>query len=104
MAAHATVLVVDDDGEWVEVMREILEAEGHHVLVARNGRQALEITKETRPDLVLLDLEMPEMDGRAFLAELHSDPRIREVTVVVLSGAEDCDRVSSESVRKPLRL
>jgi CheY-like chemotaxis protein len=84
------VLVVDDDLEWIEVMREILDEEGHVVLTATNGIEALAVARNERPDLVLLDLEMPKMDGRTFL--------------VVLSGADDSDRVGAESVRKPLRL
>jgi CheY-like chemotaxis protein len=104
MSGRATVLVVDDDLEWIEVMREILDEEGHVVLTATNGIEALAVARNERPDLVLLDLEMPKMDGRTFLAELRRDESLRDVHVVVLSGADDSDRVGAESVRKPLRL
>lgn len=104
MSQHATVLVVDDDPDTVSVMREILEEEGHTVLSARNGREGLQLALESLPDLVLLDLNMPEMDGRAFLAAIAKSPTLSDVKVVVLSGASDAPDVKCECVTKPLRL
>ncbi len=103
MSQRATVLVVDDDPDTVETMREILEEEGHTVLSAKNGREGLDIALRHVPDLVLLDLDMPVMDGHAFLAALKNSPSLADVTVVVLSGASDA-RVACETVKKPLRL
>ena len=104
MSQGATVLVVDDDADTVETMREILEEEGHEVLSAANGREALELTHRTHPDLVLLDLNMPEMDGRSFLSAVRRDPDLAGVRVVVLSGAADAGSVPAECITKPLRL
>ncbi len=104
MSQGATVLVVDDDIDTVETMREILEEEGHEVLCATNGREALALTQLRRPDLVLLDLNMPEMDGRAFLSAVRDDPELADVRVVVLSGAPDVREIPAESITKPLRL
>lgn len=104
MSQRATVLVVDDDADVTDTMREILEDEGHRVFVADNGRRALEVTRSERPDLVLLDLEMPEMDGRRFLAEVRSEPELAGVQVVVLSGSSDASDLGAEAVTKPLRL
>lgn len=104
MSGRATVLVVDDDLEWIEVMREILEDEGHVVMTAANGLEALSVARQQRPDLVLLDLAMPLMDGRAFLEELRRDASLRDIDVVVLSGADDWENVDRDAVRKPLRL
>jgi len=103
MNHHATVLVVDDDPDTVETMRDILEEEGHTVLSARNGLEGLEVALRSVPDLVLLDLDMPVMDGHAFLAAVHRTPSLAGMTVVVLSGAID-ERLPCESVQKPLRL
>ena len=103
MSQRATVLVVDDDPDTVQTMRDILEEEGHLVLSAKNGREGLEMALRHVPDLVLLDLEMPVMDGRAFLAAARTLPELADVTVVVLSGAADA-HVACESVKKPLRL
>lgn len=103
MNQRATVLVVDDDPDTVETMRDILEEEGHTVLSARNGLEGLQIALQERPDLVLLDLDMPVMDGRAFLAAVAQTPALAEMTVVVLSGMNDAE-VTCDSVKKPLRL
>ena len=102
--ATATVLVVDDDHDTVDTMREILEEEGHVVRCAHNGRDALAVALRDPPDLVLLDLNMPEMDGRAFLDAVRGHPTLADVVVVVLSGDEEARRLPYESVSKPLRL
>lgn len=104
MSRSATVLVVDDDEDTVDMMREILAEEGHVVRAARNGKEALALALADPPDLVLLDLNMPEMDGRAFLDELRRVPSLQDVVVVVISGAPDASSVPCESVQKPLRL
>src|SRR5688572_25856837 len=104
MSHRATVLVVDDDVDVTDTMREILEGEGHRVFVAGNGRVALEVARAEHPDLVLLDLEMPEMDGRHFLAEVRRTPELACVQVVVLSGSADANDLGTEAVTKPLRL
>jgi CheY-like chemotaxis protein len=103
MTQRATVLVVDDDPDTVETMRDILEEEGHVVLSAKNGREGLDLALRYVPDLVLLDLEMPVMDGRAFLDAIRRVPALADVTVVVLSGTSGA-QVACESVKKPLRL
>ena len=103
MSQRATVLVVDDDPDTVETMREILEEEGHTVLSAANGKEGLELALRHIPDLVLLDLDMPVMNGHAFLDAVRRSPSLANVTVVVLSGMADAGDVSCESVKKPLR-
>src|SRR6187455_3119859 len=60
---QTTVLVVDDDRKIVQLVRTYLERDGHRVVAANDGRQALEIFDAERPDLVVLDLMLPEMDG-----------------------------------------
>lgn len=104
MSQRATVLVVDDDEDTVDTMREILAGEGHVVLSARDGREALQVARDSSPDLVLLDLNMPGMDGRAFLAEMRAEPQLASLNVVVLSAAVDTHDVPCEVVSKPLRL
>lgn len=103
-SATATVLVVDDDHDTVDTMRQILEEEGHVVRCAHNGREGLAVALADPPDLVLLDLNMPEMDGRAFLEALRGEPTLSNVVVVVLSGDEQARSLPYESVSKPLRL
>ncbi len=104
MGQRATVLVVDDDDDMVDTMREILADEGHVVLCAKDGHEALAVARDATPDLVLLDLNMPGMDGREFLAEIRAEPALAHLNVVVLSGAVDASDLPCEVVSKPLRL
>jgi signal transduction histidine kinase/CheY-like chemotaxis protein len=88
-----TILVVDDEPDAVRLFWRVLSSSGraYRVLTARNGHQALEVMREVRPDAVLLDLIMPEMDGFAFLAAKNEDPTLHDVPVVVIS-AQDPNR------------
>ncbi len=96
------VLVAEDDPEAAALIEDILCREGCEVLLASDGAQALEIARELpRPDLVLLDLELPIMDGRAFLETLRADSSLSSIPVVVVSGAADAEAVrATDNVRK----
>ena len=84
------VLVIDDDSDIRDELAELLRDEGYQVVTAANGREALRALRhDVRPGLILLDLGMPVMDGRAFSAELRSDPALRDTPVVLLSGQGD---------------
>ena len=88
------VLVVDDNRVNRLLIGRSLEQLGHRVAFAENGRQALE-TLRTRPvDLVLLDIEMPEMDGYQTLEALQADPKLRDVPVVMMSSVDEVDSVA----------
>jgi signal transduction histidine kinase/DNA-binding response OmpR family regulator len=87
-----TVLVVDDEPDTVQFLRDTLKAEGFRVITAHDGRQALDTLKRVRPDLVLLDIMMPELSGFQVLEALGSDPRTAPIPVVVLTArADDVD-------------
>jgi CheY-like chemotaxis protein len=84
------VLVVEDDPDAAELVEALLVREGCDVLRAQDGATGLELARELpQPDLVLLDLELPVMDGRAFLDALRSDPGSSGIPIVVISGAPD---------------
>ena len=83
------ILVVDDDPSIQGFLAEALADEGYEVRTAANGREALAILREWRPDLILLDLMMPEMDGWAFRGEQRVMPGVSDVPVIVLSAARD---------------
>ena len=70
-----------------------LEQQGHSVEFAENGRRALDLLGESRFDLMLLDVEMPEVDGYEVLAEMKDDPRLREVPVIMTSALDELDSV-----------
>ena len=69
-----TILVVDDEWAIAEVLESLLSDEGYRVIIANNGRQALERLSEWPPDLIMLDFMMPVMDGRATLEALKGRP------------------------------
>ena len=79
------VLVVDDDVAVLQTIVDALEAEGYAVVTAGNGALALERLRDRRPDVVLLDLMMPVMDGWAFVRWCRADPGYADLPVVVLS-------------------
>lgn len=84
------VLVVDDEEGIQQTLREVLDIEGYEVVVASNGRQALDIISRWLPDVIVLDLMMPVMSGRAFReAQLALPDGGDGVPVVVISGARD---------------
>ena len=93
-AQAGSLLVVDDNRVNRLLLGRALEQLGHTVAFAENGRQALEALAQRRVDLVLLDIEMPEMDGYQTLAALAADPRLRDVPVVMMSSVEEVDSVA----------
>ena len=83
----STVLVVDDDPVSRRVLSHIISRLGHVVVSAENGRQALDRLEECSPDLVILDLAMPEMDGLTALKLTRADERYRDLPIIMLTGS-----------------
>lgn len=81
-----TVLVVDDEADVRAFLSAVLKKEGHRVVTASNGRQALEIAEQERPDLIVLDLQMPEQTGTDFYRRLTRDETLRNTPIIVVSG------------------
>jgi CheY-like chemotaxis protein len=80
------LLVVDDDADFRDGLRAALEMKGYQVDEAGNGKEALEKILAKAPLLVLLDLQMPVMNGRELLQRLRGAPETREIPVVIISG------------------
>ena len=80
------VLVVDDDPDLVEALSMKLESESFRVAKAYDGLQAWDRIREERPDLVILDVMMPEKNGYAVCDEIKKDPRYKDITVVLLTA------------------
>jgi chemosensory pili system protein ChpA (sensor histidine kinase/response regulator) len=80
------VLVVDDSITMRKVSARVLEREGYEVQTAKDGLDALEHVHERLPDVILLDLEMPRMDGYEFAGYMRNDPRFRDVPIVVITS------------------
>jgi GAF domain-containing protein/DNA-binding response OmpR family regulator len=87
-APRARVLIVEDEEPVYVVLRDMLEREGCEVMVAENGAVALEHVTNGRPDIILLDLMMPHMDGFQFIEALRQKHPHREIPVVVLTAKE----------------
>jgi len=100
------VLVVDDDPNLLEVTSFVIESEGMAVETAKNGEEALALLRAGRlPELVLLDLMMPVMNGWEFLGEVEKDPLLKVIPVVVLTAAERVELPGvAEVLSKPMDL
>ena len=84
------VMVVDDDPDFVEITRMILEGNGYKVTTASNGDQALEAMREDVPDLLLLDIMMTHaLDGLDVSHVMSEDPVLKEVPIIVISSIAD---------------
>jgi CheY-like chemotaxis protein len=90
-ARGQTVLLVDDEEFLRRVMKDLLVREGYEVVEAGNGVEALDQTDRHAPDVIVLDLNLPGMDGYSVLAELRSRPATRNIPVVVLTAKGDED-------------
>lgn len=94
MAAKGRILIVDDDPDFVKTTKMILLADGHEVVVAEDSRQGLEKIKESRPQLVLLDIMMESIfEGFSFLSVLRTAPEFDEVrtTPVIMVSSVKAD-------------
>lgn len=108
MVDRRTVLVVDDEPDVLLLCRVNLEFEGYRVIEAGDGEAALARLAEEVPDVVLLDVMMPKLDGWAVLERIKADPRTAEVPVVMLTAkVQDHDQIrgwssgAAEYITKP---
>jgi len=86
VSGRATVLVVDDDADLREALADVLQESGYDVLTAEHGKAALAVLEGTLPDVILLDLMMPVMDGPTFAVERKKNPRAAGIPVVLFSA------------------
>lgn len=103
------ILVVDDDPDILEALSEILEAEGFEIRRARNGKEALERLEPDPPQLILLDLMMPVMDGWEFAQRMRQRPALSSIPIIVLSadrnvGSKALDIGAVGHLAKPFEL
>jgi len=83
---HGRLLVVDDDPQVVDLVRQLLDGEPYEVVAATDGQEALEAISHQRPDIVLLDLLMPRLDGFAVIEHLQQNAQYRQLPVIVLTA------------------
>jgi len=87
VGGHPSVLVIDDDSGIRDSLAACLEAEGYRVRTAVNGAAGLEQVQAARPDVVIVDLIMPVMNGHQFISRLRDDPATSGLRVVLMTGA-----------------
>ena len=79
-------LIAEDNAVNRELLRELLESRGYDVVEACDGHEALTVIEQTRPDILLLDIGMPKMDGFAVVRELRQDPRLAKLPVIAVTA------------------
>ncbi len=90
----ATILIAEDDSDACEVLNVLLTTAGHDVVTADAGNMALMQASVLQPDLILLDINMPELDGFEVLERLKNDSETTEIPVVVVSARDDFDDIA----------
>ena len=87
--SQATILIVDDEPFNVDVLQQELDELNYKLITAANGQEALSKIKSHQPDLILLDLMMPVLDGFAVLSEIKGDNNLSDIPVIIVSAADD---------------
>ena len=82
----ARIMVVDDESDVVELIKFMLEKDGHQVIPAYNGRECLERVETTKPQLIILDIMMPEMDGYTVNNHLQEKEDTKSIPVIILTA------------------
>lgn len=89
-----TIVIVEDEANIVELVKYNLDREGYRTLYANDGRKGLELIKQELPDLVILDLMLPELDGLSVCKQLRSDTQTKSIPIIILTAkSEEADRV-----------
>ena len=96
--AKKQILVVDDERDIVEFLTQLLEDNGYEVTPAYDGSEAMEKVLKQRPDLILLDLQMPEETGTGLYRKLHNKKEYKDIPVIVISGLAGSNLAVGKSV------
>ncbi len=89
MSEKKKILLVDDDPDFVEAVKVIVEKGGYDVKVAYDGQEGLEAVAEEKPDLIVLDVMMPVMNGHEACAKLKKDKETAEIPIILLTAVAD---------------
>ena len=85
----ARILIVDDDADIVEAMRLVLEKRGHKVALAADGNEGMAKARAGKPDVIILDVMMPGLDGFEVARELKGDSQTRGISILMLTAIKD---------------
>lgn len=89
MSDKKKVLLVDDDPDFVEAVKVIVQSGGYEVNVASDGKEGIEAVAKNRPDLIILDVMMPVMDGHQACAELKGNKETADIPIILLTAVAD---------------
>jgi DNA-binding response OmpR family regulator len=99
--ADKRIVCVEDEAEMIDLIRLILSRRGFEVIGADGGKMGLEVIREQKPDLILLDLMMPDMDGWEVYQQIKADEAIRDIPVIVVTAkAQSIDKVLGLHIAK----
>ena len=87
--AAKTVLIIDDQPFFITMQQNLLQRQGYRVVTAANGQDGLAKAKQHKPNLILLDIEMPGMDGFAVCEKLKQDEHLKHIPVIILTATQD---------------
>jgi two-component system sensor histidine kinase/response regulator len=93
MESKKKVLAIDDENDVLLIIRSALHAEGYEVVTANNGYDGLALAEDASPDLIILDIMMPEMDGFEVLEQLKENERTAHIPIVILTGVSSKDKI-----------
>ncbi|HER40379.1 MAG TPA: response regulator transcription factor [Salinimicrobium catena] len=104
------ILLVDDEPDIIEIIRYNLSSEGYKIVTAENGKQALKVAKKEKPQLIILDVMMPEMDGIETCTQLRKEPDLKETVIAFLTArGEDYSQMAGfdagadDYITKPIK-
>jgi DNA-binding response OmpR family regulator len=103
-ARYKKILAVDDEVHMLRLIEYSLTREGYTVLTAGNGKEAIEMANLERPDLILLDIRMPRMNGYEVFASLREQPKTTSIPVIfisILSDEEETIKLGAQRIQKP---
>jgi CheY-like chemotaxis protein len=81
------VLIVEDEEIILDLLQKKITKEGYKTAVARDGEEGLKVMKEFQPDLILLDIIMPKMDGFGVMTEMQKDPFLKKIPIIIISNS-----------------
>jgi two-component system cell cycle response regulator DivK len=81
-----TILIADDDKKSIKLLRDVLQASGYFVAVARDGRETVALAQARKPDLILMDIRMPVMDGIAAMKKLRANPNTDRIPIIAITA------------------
>ena len=94
------ILIIDDDTDVILVLSTVLQDQGYDVISAQDGITGLDMVKSERPDLILLDLMMPEKSGISLLQDIKKDKNLKEIPVIMVTGVSSETGIDLDSFLK----